>query len=167
MKKALTLPYEPTVHQASGILGKLEQELADGGASIDRDELGAFRFRTPRPWRAPRVGPLLAISSGRVAVSAGAGGPWRVRYEVRFGHLTGATVLLSILLALVGLGRPRVDVVNSLVMLWLLFFGGFYAAAAWRFHLLVRRCVATVVERRRVKRDMPTVGGSGGSSPAG
>lgn len=167
MKKALTLPYEPTVHQASGILGKLEQELADCGATIDRDDLGAFRFRMPRPWRGPRVGVLLAISSGRVAVSAGAGGPWRVRYDVRFGHLTVATVLLSILLALIRLGGPRVDLVNSLIMLWLLFFGGLYAAAAWRFHQLVRRCVATVVERRRVKRDMPTVGGPGGSSTAG
>ena len=161
MRNALTLPREPTVHQASSILARIEEELTARGARVERDAAGVLRFRLPLPWQSPRQGLLLAISWGKATVSAGAGGPWRVRYELHFSRLRWATIALSVPVLVAGWGWPRLDLLNTLLVLWVLFFFSPYLAAGWRFHHLLRHCVAGVLERRRVPRPVPPLGGKG------
>jgi len=77
--KSIAMPTEPTVRQVDAILARIEQELVARGARVARPRAGTLHFEMPLPWRAHSLGLLAAITSGRAQVSAGAGGPRRVR----------------------------------------------------------------------------------------
>lgn len=151
--KSIPLRIEPTVRQADAILARLEGVLAARGVAPERRGL-ELRFRVPAPWRAAGLGTLMAVTSGVVKVSAGAGEPWRVRYGLDFTVLRGVAVALSIGAVLAGLGWPRLTLVNALIGIWLLCYVVPRWAAARRFDSLVRESAAAVLDRRRTPRDV-------------
>jgi hypothetical protein len=107
----------------------------------------------PRPWKAPRLGVLLAVTSGQAEVSAGSGGPWRVRYGLSFSVLRGIVVVLSLGLIAFGLSWPdRTNLINALLILWVVVFGVPYIAATIRFRRIVQTCAIDIVERRHAPR---------------
>jgi hypothetical protein len=107
----------------------------------------------PKPWTAPRLGILLAVTSGKAEVSAGSGGPWRVRYGLSFSVLRGIVILLSLGLVIVGLSWPdRTNLINALLVLWVVAYGVPYIAATIRFRRIVQSCALDIVERRRAPR---------------
>lgn len=149
--KSIPLRTEPTVRQADQILGRLERALAVRGATVTRQGLG-LRFRMPLPWRAPRLGALISVTSGVVKVSAGAGEPWKVRYSLDFTVLRGLVALFAVVTVLSGLSWPRLALVQVLVALWLLVYGAPRLLAGRRFHRLVHESAQEVLERRRTPR---------------
>jgi len=169
--RSISLRKEPSVRQIDAILRHLEEELAKRGATVTRSGIaGALRFRMPKPWKAPRLGILLAVTSGQVEVSAGSGGPWRVRYGLSFSVLRGIVILLSLGLVAYGLSWPdRSNLINALLILWIVAYGVPYFAANGRFRRIIHGCAIEVVERRRAARSggHPAVGDpSGGEPPA-
>ena len=152
--RSVRLRKEPSVRQIDAILRHLEEELTKRGATVTRAGIaGALRFRMPRPWKAPRLGILLAVTSGQVEVSAGSGGPWRVRYGLSFSMLQGIVILLSLALIALGLSWPdRTRLINVLLILWVVAFGLPYVAATLRFRRIIQSCALDVVERRRAPR---------------
>lgn len=173
--RSISLRKEPSVRQIDAILRHLEDELAKRGATVNRSgATGALRFRMPRPWKAPRLGVLLAVTSGLAEVSAGSGGPWRVRYGLSFSVLRGIVIALSVGLIAIGLSWPdRTNLINALLVLWVVAYGIPYAAATTRFRRIVQSCAIDVVERRRSPRtsgSQPIAGAQGsdpGTSPGG
>lgn len=165
MRRSLNLRIEPTLRQTEAILARIEHELAERGATVERAGFGGLRFRMPPPWRAPRLGILLAISAGRVMVSAGAGGPWRVRYELSFIALRTATLLLSLAVAIARFGGHRLTLLMWIAAIWVVVYTVPYWLATRRFHRLVTQAARDVVERRRTARP-PEDGGSGASEPS-
>ena len=169
--RSISLRKEPSVRQIDAILRHLEEELTKRGAAVTRAGVaGALRFRMPRPWKAPRLGILLAVTSGQVEVSAGSGGPWRVRYGLSFSVLRGIVIVMSLALVAYGLSWPdRSNLINALLILWVIAYGVPYVAANGRFRGIVRECAIDVVERRRAARPSgghPAVTDpSGGSEP--
>ena len=165
--RSLDLRTEPSVRQTETILRRIDQELTARGARVERGgAVGGLRFRMPWPWNAPRLGILLAITSGRAVVSAGSGGPWRVRYSLDFSVLRGVVIALSLTLIAIGLVWPdrvgltnRLALLNTLALLWLLLYGIPYVAASARFRRIIQASTADIVERRHVPRPE--------SSPAG
>jgi hypothetical protein len=160
--RSLPLRREPSVRQIETILRRIEEELASRGARIDRaGTSGGLRFRMPWPWKAPRLGVLLFISSGRAIVSAGAGGPWKVRYALDFSVLLGFAITLSLALIAVGLSWPdRTQLLNALLIVWVIIYGIPYVLATVRFRRIIQKSTQDVIERRRVPRDsgsQPTV----------
>ena len=77
MMRTLPLRQEPSVRQIEALLATIERDLSQVGAKVKREGKGGLSFRMPFPWRAPHLGLMLAITSGRAVVSAGQGGPWR------------------------------------------------------------------------------------------
>lgn len=153
--KTVELRVEPTVRQADAILAGLEDTLRARGIRPTRRGL-ELRFRVPMPpWRVARVGLLAAVTSGTVKVMAGAGDPWRVRYQLDYTILRGLCVLLSIAAVVMGLGWPRLTLVNTLAAIWLLAYLAPRWLAARRFDALVRDSATEVLERRRTPRDVP------------
>jgi hypothetical protein len=152
--RSISLRREPTVRQIDAILRHLDEELTKRGATVTRTGLaGALRFRMPRPWKAPRLGILLAVTSGRAEVSAGSGGPWRMRYGLSFAVLRGLIILLSLGLIAYGLSWPdRTNLINALLGLWVIGYGLPYVAATLRFRRIIQSCALDVVERRRTPR---------------
>ena len=152
--RSISLRKEPSVRQIDAILRHLEEELTKRGATVSRTGIaGALRFRMPRPWKAPRLGILLAVTSGKAEVSAGSGGPWRVRYGLSFLVLRGIVILLSLALIAFGLSWPdRTNLINALVILWIVAYGVPYVAATLRFRRIVQSCAIDIVERRRAAR---------------
>ncbi len=158
--RSLDLRTEPSIRQTETILRRIDEELTARGARVERaGSVGGLRFRMPWPWNAPRLGILLAISSGRAVVSAGSGGPWRVRYSLDFSILRGLVGLLSVALVVFGLAWPgqlgltnRLDLLNALALLWLVLYGIPYAAASARFRRIIQASAADVVERRHGRR---------------
>jgi hypothetical protein len=152
--RSISLRKEPSVRQIDAILRHLEEELTKRGATVSRTGIaGALRFRMPRPWKAPRLGILLAVTSGKAEVSAGSGGPWRVRYGLSFSVLRGIVILLSLALIAFGLSWPdRTNLINALVILWIVAYGVPYVAATLRFRRIVQSCAIDIVERRRTAR---------------
>ena len=152
--RSLPLRREPTVRQIETILRRIEEELQTRGAMIERaGATGGLRFRMPWPWQAPRLGILLFITSGRALVSAGSGGPWKVRYKLDFSVLLGFTVILSLGLIAVGLSWPdRTSLLNALLVLWLVLYGIPYVAATVRFRRIIQKSTHDVIERRRAPR---------------
>jgi hypothetical protein len=148
VRKSLALRTEPTVWQTEAILSRIERELTGRGADAHRDGRSTLEFRMPLPWRASGQGALLPISSGRVSVSAGAGGPRRVRYKVNFMLLRGLVLLLSAALVAIGFGWPRLTLLNALLALWAVCYGVPLAIAMSRFHRIVTSAARDVVERR-------------------
>ena len=152
--RSISLRKEPSVRQIDAILRHLEEELTKRGATVSRTGIaGALRFRMPRPWKAPRLGILLAVTSGKAEVSAGSGGPWRVRYGLSFSVLRGIVILLSLALIAFGLSWPdRTNLINTLLILWIVAYGVPYVAATLRFRRIVQSCAIDIVERRRAAR---------------
>lgn len=154
--KSVTLRNEPTVREADAILARLEDVLAGCGVEPKRRGL-ELRFRVPAPWRATRLGLLLAATSGVVKVSAGAGEPWRVRFGLDFTVLRAVAVVLSIAVTAIGLGWPRLTLVNALVAIWVFCYLLPRWAADRRLDALVRESAVAVLDRRRTPRDVPVV----------
>ena len=159
--RSLALRREPSVRQIETILRRIEEELLSRGAKVDRvGTTGGLRFRMPWPWKAPRLGVLLFISSGRAVVSAGSGGPWKVRYSLDFSVLVGFAITLSLALIAVGLSWPdRTQLLNALLIIWVIIYGIPYVVATIRFRRIIQKSTHDVIERRRVPRDS-------GSQPA-
>ena len=153
--RSLTLRREPSVRQVETILRRIEDELRSLGAKVDRKGImGGLRFRMPWPWTAPRLGVLLFISSGRAIVSAGSGGPWKVRYALDFSVLLGVAITLSVALIAVGLSWPdRAQLVNALLVVWIVFYGIPYVLATTRFRRIIQKSTHDVIERRRAPRE--------------
>jgi len=153
--RSVPLRREPTVRQIETILRRIEEELVTRGAVTEREgTTGGLRFRMPKPWNAPRLGILLFINSGRAVVSAGSGGPWKVRYKLDFSVLVGLAIALSAGLIAVGLSWPdRTSLLNALIILWLVSYGVPYAIATARFRRIIQKSTHDVIERRRAPRD--------------
>ena len=143
------------MRQIETILRRLQEELTSRGAKVDRvGATGGLRFRMPWPWRAPRLGVLLFISSGRATVSAGSGGPWKVRYGLDFSVLLGFAITLSVALIAVGLSWPdRAQLLNALLIVWVVIYGVPYILATTRFRRIIQQSTHDVIERRRAPRD--------------
>ena len=148
--RSLDLRKEPSIRQTEIILRRIDEELTARGARVERaGAVGGLRFRMPRPWNAPRLGILLAITSGRAVVSAGSGGPWRVRYELRFSALRWTTLALTAILMAVGYEWNRGALINAVIALWITVYGVPYIAASIRFARIIRASAAEIVERRQ------------------
>ena len=153
--KAIPLRTEPTVRQADAILSRLEGVLAARGVAPRRRGL-ELRFRTPLPWQAPGLGTLIAVTSGVVKVSAGAGEPWKVRYSLDYTLLRAFAVVLSIAAVVYGLSAwPRLTLLNVVIGIWVLGYLGPKWMATRRFDGLVRESATEVLERRRTPREVP------------
>jgi hypothetical protein len=152
VRRTLRLRVEPTVRQTQAILDSVEREISRYGARVERVGGVALRFRMSAPWRRPHLGSLLAISAGRVTVSAGLGGPWRVQYELSTALLRGAAIALSVVLVAVGLSWPRVTLVGALGVLWLVVYAAPYYLATRGFRRMVRAAAQEIVERRKKPR---------------
>ena len=152
--RSLPLRREPSVRQIETILRRIEEELTARGATIEESGAkGGLKFRMPRPWKAPRLGLLLFITSGRAVVSAGAGGPWKVRYHLDFSVLLGLAIVLSLGLVVIGLSWPdRTTLLNALLVLWLVVYGLPYFLATTRFRRIIQKSTHDVIERRRAPR---------------
>jgi hypothetical protein len=77
------------------------------------------------------------MSSGRVTIGAGAGDPWRVRYDLRFPLLTTLTLALSVGLVMIGYRWPRAQLVNLLGLTWVIVYGVPCSRAMRTFRALV------------------------------
>ena len=152
MKHSIVLRTEPTVRQTEKVLARIERELTARGITTKREGPGRLRFRVPPPWKAPKPSALLAITKGAVRVSAGAGEPRQVRYELEFARLAGLAVVLSIVLLAIGLAWPRRSLIGSLGVVWALIFGVPWAFAASRFHRMMAHAARDVIERRTAPR---------------
>ncbi len=161
--RSLALRREPSVRQVETILRRIEEELTARGATIERPAAtSGLHFRMPRPWKAPRLGVLLFITSGRAVVSAGSGGPWKVRYHLDFSVLLGLVIVLSLGLVAIGLSWPdRTSLLIALLILWLIVYGIPYVIATTRFRRIIQKSTHDVIERRRTPRvpgSQPAVG---------
>jgi hypothetical protein len=150
--RSLSLRQEPSVRQANAILTRIETALAKTGADVTHDSMTGIRFKTPPPWRAPQLGILLVTTSGYVKVSAGAGGPWQVRYELSFATLNGIVLILTGVIGAIGWSWSRLTLLGALLALWLLGYGVPHALASRRFHRLIASGAHDVVERRTTPR---------------
>ena len=159
--RSLPLRREPSVRQIDTILRRIEQELTTRGAIVERKgTTGGLRFRMPKPWKAPHLGVLLFITSGLALVSAGSGGPWKVRYRLDFSVLLGVAIVISVGLIAIGLSWPdRTRLLNALLGVWLIIYGVPYVAATMHFRRIIQKSAHDVIERRRTARDS-------GSQPA-
>ena len=153
--RSLPLRREPSVRQIETILRRIQDALTARGATIEQaGASGGLRFRMPRPWKAPRLGSLLFITSGRAIVSAGSGGPWKVRYQLDFSALLGLAILLSLGLVAIGLSWPdRMRLLNGLLILWLVVYWVPYLLATVQFRRIIEESTRDVIERRRAPRD--------------
>lgn len=160
---SLRLRTEPSLRQTVVILARVERELGERGARVSRGARGELRFRMPPPWAAQRASFLLLVPRGHVRVSAGGGGPRRLRFELRYFWFYVAGVLATAALLALGWGWPRVVLVNALIALWgvvaLLILG-----ARRRFRLLLARCAREIIDRRTTPRDGPAVSSDGVTS---
>lgn len=153
MKRSIGLRREPTIRQTRAILAEVERELGERGASVVQERNGALRFRMPRPWRAPRPSPLLAVTSGVVLITASGGGPWRISYDLDFHWLRVLTIAASGILIIFGWSWPRLALLNALALLWAVIFGVLYVAGLVAFQRVLSAAAHEVIERRRTPRD--------------
>ena len=165
--RSLPLRREPSVRQIETILRRIEEELQTRGATIERaGPTGGLGFRMPRPWKAPHLGALLFITSGRAMVSAGSGGPWKVRYRLDFSVLLGITIVMSLGLIAVGLSWPdRTRLLNALLVLWTVIYGIPYVIATMQFRRIILKSTHDVIERRRGPRGPGSQGSQGSQAP--
>lgn len=152
MIRSIGLRTEPTVRQTEVILSQVEHELAARGARVERSGPGRLRFYMPAPWRARRLGSMLAVRTGSVMVSAGSGELRRVRYHLHFTALRLVTAALSVVVAAIGWGWARTSLFNALVALWVVAFGIPYVVAVSRFRRIVEASARDVLERRKEPR---------------
>jgi hypothetical protein len=151
-RRSVLLRRAPTHRQARAIIARLEEELTARGAAVEARGSDALSFRTPYPWRATRPSWLLAASGGEALVTAGGGGPWRVRFDLHFGRLRALCLLASAALILVGLDWPRLVLINALVGVWGIGYALVGVIALSRLRRLVRSASRDVAERRRMSR---------------
>lgn len=130
----------------------LQQMLMERGATVELVGNDALRFRMPYPWHTHRLGWLIPVTSGRAEVSAGGGGPWRVRYQLNFSMLRYICIALSVVLAVVGREWPRLTLLNGLVILWLACYALVISVASSRFSKLLEAASSDIVERRQRRR---------------
>lgn len=162
----LPLRTEPSVRQTRAILSRIERELAERGAAVTRENVGALRFDMPRPWAAPKLGLLLAITSGRATLSAGAGERWRVRYELSYAVLRGLVIALTLVVVAAGWGWSRVTLLNTIIALWAALYGVPYALAGRQFRRIIAAAAHDVVERRTRERADAAGGAASGAASA-
>lgn len=155
MINSIGLRREPTVRQTQAILERVERELVSRGATVERAGAGGLRFRMPPPWRAPHLGRMLTITSGRVMVSAGAGGPWRVQYELNFSALLALAIVITAAIVVGGVEWPRLTLINSIAGLWALGYLLPLLAASRKFASIVQSAAREIVERRHAPRAAP------------
>ncbi|HEY0969640.1 MAG TPA: hypothetical protein VGE02_01550 [Gemmatimonadales bacterium] len=148
---SIRLRTEPTVQQGQLILARVERALDELGARTERERSDVVGFRLPPPWRATHADPLLLATSGRVRVSAGGGGPRRLRYELGFLWLRAAGGVITALLVVLGWEWPRMVLLGALLWLWIAVFA-FVATARRRMRRLLRSCAREIVERRKEPR---------------
>jgi hypothetical protein len=154
MRRSLVLRTNPTVRQTQLVLARLERALAEHGAAIKRPSAGEIEFRMPAPWKlAP--GFLALVSGGTATVSAWGGGPWRVSYSLRFGALRTLTAIVTLALVTVGWGWPRLELMSSVIALWVVGSGTLHILAARAFRRFVRELLPDVIERRAQSRQPP------------
>ena len=115
---SLRLRTEPTVHQVDVILARVERELTEGGARVQRGARGELRFRMPPPWRARGAALLRLVSAGEVSVSAGGGEPRRLRYWLRFPLLYTLGALVTAGVVGAGWYGPRLRLLATVLVLW-------------------------------------------------
>ncbi|GEM_PF-3481527 len=152
---------QPTARQTRDILFRLGHELAARGARVHHDVIGGFRFWMPLLSHGKPLGALHAITSGRVTIGAGAGEPWRVRYDLRFSVLGVVAVLISAGLIETGLHWPRARLLDLLALGWILAYGVPCIRAMRTFRRLVRESALAVTAREpavRPRRNEPIVG---------
>ena len=152
MRQSIVLRTAPSLRQAKRILIGLQQMLTERGATVELVGNDALRFRMPYPWHTHRLGWLIPVTSGRAEVSAGGGGPWRVRYQLNFSMLRYTCIALSLLLAVVGRDWPRLTLLNGLVILWLACYALLASVASSRFSKLLEAASSDIVERRQKAR---------------
>ncbi|MBA3559055.1 MAG: hypothetical protein H0W30_10685 [Gemmatimonadaceae bacterium] len=163
MRQSIVLRAAPSLRQAKRILISLQQMLTERGATVELVGNDALRFRMPYPWNTHRLGWLIPVTSGRAEVSAGGGGPWRVRYQLNFSMLRYICIALSIVLAIVGREWPRLTLLNGLIILWLAFYALLASVASSRFSKLLEAASSDIVERRQ--RARPEAGSATDSEP--
>lgn len=129
---------QPTARETREIVFRLGHELTARGARVRHDVIGGFRFSMPLVRRSHGLGALRAMTLGRVTIGAGSGEPWRVRYDLRFSLLTFIALLLSAGLVTVGYHWQRAELVNALILLWVIAYGIPCARAMRMFRQLVR-----------------------------
>jgi hypothetical protein len=164
MRRSIGLRKEPTMRQTTAILGRIEGELTELGARVERGS-SALRFRMPAPWRAPHLGFLLAITSGIARVSAGSGEHRQVRYELRFSGLRIVALLVTLGVTLAGWGWSRGTLLVALLVLWAVVYGLPRLIAGRLFHRLIATSAREIVERRRHSRDTSTPTPTGEFAP--
>ena len=152
MMRSLRLRTEPTVRQANAIVDRLAAELETRGVKVTRPSVGSLRFSMPHPWNARSLGLLAAITSGTTVVSAGSGGPRRVRYALRFTGLRALTALASVVLVVAGWSWPRTELILALLALWAVMYGLLSVAAMSRFQRILGEAARDVIERRATSR---------------
>ncbi|MBC7789645.1 MAG: hypothetical protein H7Z74_06850 [Anaerolineae bacterium] len=164
MRQSIVLRAAPSLRQAKRILIGLQQMLVERGATVELVGNDALRFRMPYPWHTHRLGWLIPVTSGRAEVSAGGGGPWRVRYQLNFSMLRYICITLSVALAVIGRGWPRLTLLNGLVILWLACYALVTSIASSRFSKLLEAASSDIVERRQ--RSRTEAASAAGSDPA-
>ncbi len=133
VKRSLVLRANPTVRQTQAILVRLDRALRERGATTDRAPGGELTFRMPPPWKLARIGWLGLITRGTATLSAWGGGPWRVSYRLYFGALQATTALITLIIAVLGWGWPRVALLSAVLALWMIGYGSLHLLAAHHF----------------------------------
>jgi hypothetical protein len=165
LARSVRLRSVPTHREAREILARLGNDLEARGATVEARAGDALAFRMPLPWRAPRPTWLLAASAGDAIVTAGGGGPWRVRFALHFGRLRVLTLAATAALLATGLEWPRLALLNAIAMVWVLYFA-IGAIATRTLARLVRAASADIAERRRSSRATPAAGSATGETGA-
>jgi hypothetical protein len=114
----------------------------------DRTPTGELTFRMPPPWRLAPVGWLALLTRGTATLSAWGGGPWRVSYRLYFGALQAAAACITLVIAIVGWGWPRLTLVIVILAFWILGYAPLHLLAANRFRRLLRDVMADVIDQR-------------------
>ncbi len=148
---SIRLRTEPTVQQGQLILARVERALDELGVETERERSDVVSFRLPPPWRAARVDSLRLATAGKVRVSAGGGGPRRLRYELSFLWLRVAGGSITAFLVVLGWEWPRMVLLGALLWLWIAVFA-LVATARRQMRRLLRSCAREIVERRKEPR---------------
>ena len=148
MRRSISLAREPSLREASALIADVERELAASGAGVERLGSSALRFDVPPLWRRPSLGALAGVSSGTVGLSAGGGGPWRIRYTLDFRRLYVLAAVVTAVVVALGWRLPRTTLIVAALACWLVAFGVPWALAGRRAHRVVLGAARRVVERR-------------------
>lgn len=171
MRRDIRLRTEPSTRESLAILGRIERELAERGASVQPRGVGTLLIRIPTIWRMRpksfRLGSLIFASKGKVSVSTGSGNPRRVRYELDFLALQITGLLAGIVVLSIGLSWHRLTLAGALLAVWVFLNLVPRFLAGRSMHRLVYRSVEPIVDRRQVPREPATAGGGNPAAPGG